>query len=147
MGSKTKNLGLELTGSGKPDNNTLFSVWRTSINGEGVGSNMELIDDAYGVLNDNLNSAQSELEANIQAVHVELNDNIDFVQKVLSDNIDGVRNELTDHIAEAYQKLSEINNILSEMRAEYDQNFARAVMDGDEVIIVCGNAEEYMQQD
>ena len=56
MDSKTKQLGLELTAKGRPDSNTLFSVWRSSINGEGVGSNMELIDEAYGTISTELSN-------------------------------------------------------------------------------------------
>lgn len=72
MGSKTKNLGLELTANSRPDSNTLFSVWRSSINGEGVGSNMELIDEAYGAISTELSNHIAEALSQLQ----ELRDNI-----------------------------------------------------------------------
>ena len=60
--AKTTNLGLELT----TDNSTKFKAWRESINGQGDGdtipkSNMQLIDDAIGVINTQLGDIDTAL--------------------------------------------------------------------------------------
>ena len=58
----TENLGLELT----TDNSTKFKDWREKINGVGDGdtipkSNMQLIDDAIGVINTQLGDIDTAL--------------------------------------------------------------------------------------
>lgn len=60
--AKTTNLNLELT----DDNTTAFKDWRESLNGVGDGdtipkSNMQLIDDAIGVINTQLGDIDTAL--------------------------------------------------------------------------------------
>ena len=125
MGSKTKHIGLELTASGRPDSNTLFSSWRSCINGTGVGSNMELIDEAYGVMSAEIDNARSD----IVDTRIEL-----------QQDISNVRDGLLEHITEALAMFNTINDNLETIRAEFDQKFSTAILDGDSIVIDCGTA-------
>ena len=52
MASTTPNLGLKLLGSSVADKEKLFQAWRLDIAGENNQSNMEIIDEAFGDLDD-----------------------------------------------------------------------------------------------
>lgn len=44
----TKNLGLKLVGTTALESNQTFLEWRSDMNGLGTGSNMQILDAAYG---------------------------------------------------------------------------------------------------
>lgn len=61
--SKTKNLGLTLTGTSATDTAMLFSAWRQLINGEGATSAMNIIDAAIGALQDSMGGLKFSINA------------------------------------------------------------------------------------
>lgn len=63
--TKTKKLGLQLSGTAEEDLSQTFLDWRLHMNGEGVNSNMELIDAAYEKTENDLADAKSTLEDRI----------------------------------------------------------------------------------
>lgn len=52
MASTTTNLGLKVVGNSASDKAISFEDWRLDLDGEGAGSNMQLIDAAFGALSD-----------------------------------------------------------------------------------------------
>ena len=79
--AKTPNLGLTLTGTSESDSNQTFLNWRTDMSGVGPGSNMQLIDAAYG----NLRQAQEDAADDI----ADLKDAVDDLS-ALSDDVDDI---------------------------------------------------------
>lgn len=63
--TKTNKLGLHLSGTAEADLAQTFLDWRLQMNGEGVNSNMELIDQAYEQVEQNLTETKATLEKQI----------------------------------------------------------------------------------
>ena len=61
MASKSRYLGLKLVGITESDGNQTFMNWRSDINGEGEGSNMNIIDTAVGQMNAKMTSLTNQI--------------------------------------------------------------------------------------
>lgn len=61
----SKNLGLKLVGTTETEANQTFLEWRSDMNGIGPGSNMQILDAAYGNIKADINGmlAGSKAEA------------------------------------------------------------------------------------
>ena len=59
MASTTTNLGLHLLGNSLQDKETYFEQWRLTLNGETDNSNMQIIDDAYGEMAEDIHDLQN----------------------------------------------------------------------------------------
>lgn len=59
MASTTTNLGLHLLGNSVQDKETYFEDWRLALNGETDNSNMQIIDDAYGEMAEDIHDLQT----------------------------------------------------------------------------------------
>ena len=58
---KTTNLGLQLSGTDTEDLDQTFQEWRLQMNGEDVNSNMELIDQAYVAMENEMHNMQDRI--------------------------------------------------------------------------------------
>lgn len=63
--TKTNKLGLHLSGTAEEDLAQTFLDWRLQMNGEGVDSNMELIEQAYEHTEQELSETRTTLEKKI----------------------------------------------------------------------------------
>ena len=61
MASTTTNLGLHLLGASLLDKETYFEAWRQTVNGEMDDSNMNIIDDAYGEMADDIQGIKDDI--------------------------------------------------------------------------------------
>ena len=64
MASTTTNLGLHLLGTSLQDKETYFEAWRQEVNGETGISNMEIIDQAYGDMADDIQGIKDGVISN-----------------------------------------------------------------------------------
>lgn len=66
MASTTTNLGLKLLGTSLVDKEMYFEEWRQTVNGETDDSNMQIIDDAYGDLADDIQGIKDSVITDAQ---------------------------------------------------------------------------------
>lgn len=79
MATTTQYLNLKLLGTSQADKATYFEDWRQDINGEGPGSNMQIIDAAYHQLEENIRGKTDKISGAIPGNFVTVDGNGNIV--------------------------------------------------------------------